>query len=113
MTVEIINDWCRRNVSFGLQLPNGWFGRPYDNMHHLTGIFDRPNKLIIEIDPQLYLVFTKPTTISVDSDENLVCSNFSQLVFDRQGYGDMKPFAEIFRSGSVTLMTFKTVRPIP
>ena len=100
-----IERWNKNNKTFGLQLPDGWFGRPGDNQHRLTGSFDRDNKLILEFDSQLYLIFTKPIVIE-KSNNDLVISNFEQLIFDYQGYGDMTPHAKNYKSGAVTLVSY-------
>lgn len=76
-------------------LQTGWFGKPFDNQHSVTNIHERPNKLIIEIDEQLYLIFTKPLNIEISNDD-LVFRNYSQLTFDYQGYGDMESHCSLF-----------------
>jgi hypothetical protein len=96
--------WNKNNEVFGLQLPDGWFGRPGDNQHRVTCTLERDNKLILELDDQLYLVFTKPINIEKSAND-LVISGFRQLVFDYQGYGDMKAHSKTFRSGEVTLVS--------
>jgi hypothetical protein len=96
--------WNKKNEVFGLQLPDGWFGRPGDNQHRTTLILDRDNKLILELDNQLYLVFTKPLKIEL-SNNDLAISSFKQLVFDYQGYGDMKAHSKVYQSGEVTLVS--------
>jgi len=96
--------WNKKNEVFGLQLPDGWFGRPGDNQHRATYILDRDNKLILELDNQLYLVFTKPISI-VKSGNDLVFSGFKQIVFDYQGYGNMKAYSKTYKSGAVTLVS--------
>ena len=99
-----IEKWIKKNESFGLKLPDGWFGRPYDNQHKITWMQERPNKLIIELDEQLFLIFTKPTVVE-PSGKDLTISGFKQLSFDRQGYGDMKAHCNLFRSGVVTFVS--------
>ena len=54
---------CCKQFGFGLVLPSGWFGRPYDNAHHpncfrvenrnLILIFDDEQRLVLE-GPQEY-----------------------------------------------------------
>ena len=100
-----IESYIEEINSFGLVLPNGWFGRPFDNCHEMTWLEEKDNKLIIELDKQLYLIFTKP--VSCTKQENdLIISNFKQLVFDYQGYGDMKPYCKIFKNGEVKLVGY-------
>ena len=104
MKEEIIK-FCGSMDCFGLILPSGWFGRPYDNFHQLTWIEERKSKLIVEIDNQLYLIFTKPIQLEVINN-NLVITGFEQLVFDYQGYGNMKPHCELFNYGEVEFICY-------
>ena len=55
-----VTAWFDTVGTAGLQLPNGWFGRPYDNRHELTWSQARPHKLLLELDAQLLLVLTDP-----------------------------------------------------
>jgi len=104
-TIEIFENWRRSYEVFGLVLPDGWFGRPMDNAHKITWFFERENKFIIELDNQLYLILTKPFKFSLDeTDLNIV--NFGQFVFDKQGYGDMIPYAKIYTSGKITFVGY-------
>ena len=77
----IIEEYISSNQSFHLKLPDGWFGRPYDTQHKLTHLIHRPNKTIIEIDEQLYMIFTGNIK-AVDHGDKIVISDFIQLVFD-------------------------------
>jgi len=97
--------WNKENKIFGLQLPDGWFGRPCDNQHRVTCTLERDNKLILELDNQLYLIFTKPLQFEKSSNY-LVISGFKQLVFDYQGYGDLNAHSKVFRTGAVTLVAY-------
>jgi hypothetical protein len=98
--------WFEQNEVFGLKLPDGWFGRPYDNHHRITLLEDRKHKLLIEVDEQLFFLITKPIKCShVDGD--LVISDFKQVTFDRQGYGDMKPHCKVYDTGALTFVALK------
>ncbi|WP_287797554.1 hypothetical protein [Idiomarina sp.] len=97
--------WNKKNNVFGLQLPDGWFGRPGDNQHRTTYTLERDNKLILELDNQLYLIFTKPLKFET-SNNDLVISGFKQLVFDYQGYGDLNVHSKVFKTGAVTLVSY-------
>jgi len=105
-----IEKWLSINSHFGLKLQTGWFGRPHDNRHVVTNILDRPNKLIIEIDEQLYLIFTKPLDIE-KSEADLVFKNYLQLTFDYQGYEDMESHCSLFGQPGET--TFVSYSPEP
>ena len=102
-----IEEWNRKFPRFGIELPNGWFGRPYDNIHFLTYIIERDNKIIIEVDEQLYLLFTKPVTVNLN-ESTLILSDWQQFTFDRQGYGDMTANCDVYKSGTVKLIRYPT-----
>ncbi|SRR5690606_21850747 len=101
--MRTIKEWLEQNSVFGLVLPDGYFGRPHDNRHEMTWLAERDNKLIIELDNQIYLILTKPVSCSTKG-RDLIFSSFPQLVFDRQGYGDMKPDCVVYKSGEVKLV---------
>lgn len=101
-----LEQWLSANSQFGLKLQTGWFGRPYDNHHTVTDIIERPNKFIIEIDEQLYLIFTKPLKIEL-SEANLVFRKYQQLTFDYQGYGDMDAHCNLYgQPGETTFVSY-------
>jgi hypothetical protein len=103
-----IQDWSDKNKGFGLELPNGWFGRPYDNIHQITWIEDRKFKLLVEIDEQLLLIFTKTKQFEVSEiDNNLILKNYLRFTFDRLGYGDLTSKLEAFENGEVKLISYK------
>jgi hypothetical protein len=84
----------------GLILPDGWFGRPGDNIHALTFLEARKDKLLLELDDQLLLIFTSLKEVR-DEGAEIVLSPFSQLVFDWQEYGSLTPHAYLYRGGEV------------
>ena len=101
-----LEQWLSVNNQFGLILQTGWFGRPHDNLHKVTTIIERPNKFIIEIDDQLYLIFTKPLKIKLIGD-NLVFQEYPQLAFDYQSYGDMEPNCSLYgQPGETTFVSY-------
>ncbi|MES2397650.1 MAG: hypothetical protein V4549_16690 [Bacteroidota bacterium] len=105
--VETIENWKSKNKSFGIVLPSGWFGRPYDNFHHITWIADRKFKLLIEIDEQILLVFTKTKQFEVIHDnKDLLFKIFLRLTFDRLGYGDLTVHTETFDNGEIRFVSY-------
>ena len=105
-TIDIFKSWIDKNEGFGLILPDGWFGRPMDNIHKITWWAERDNKFIIELDNQLYLNLTKPVIFRIDTT-SLIMSSFLQFVFDRQGYGDMTPHCKVYNSGEITFVGYR------
>ncbi|PKQ25491.1 MAG: hypothetical protein CVT64_09825 [Actinobacteria bacterium HGW-Actinobacteria-4] len=80
--------------------------------HELTLVADRPHHLIIELDSQVLLVFSGAAKVSLgrstlamaNGTATLTVSGYSQLVFDRLGYGDIEPHVEVFHEGAVQLV---------
>lgn len=100
-----VTAWFDTVGTAGLQLPNGWFGRPYDNRHELTWSQARPHKLLLELDAQLLLVLADPGEPTTEGRDLIV--PFGQLVFDWQGYGDLQNHADLFRRSSLTFVDLR------
>jgi hypothetical protein len=98
--VSILEEWFRRMGGGSLILPDGWFGRPYDNIHQLTYIKARPKKVLIELDEQLYLFITEPATIT-EKDNELILGGFSQCIFDWTEYGSRTSHSTTYKSGNL------------
>lgn len=97
--LQVVRGWFAEVGLASLELPSGWFGRPYDNLHRLTWSEVRGAKVFIELDNILHLVITAPTAAAVKGND-LRVSGFTQLVFDRQDYGSSPAsHAEVFTSG--------------
>ena len=99
----IILEWFKNVKACGLILPDGWFGRPYDNLHRLSFIEVRPHKLLLELDNQLLLIFTDVSKVYIENSE-LILEDFAQCVFDWQEYGSLSPHVEVYKSGVVKLV---------
>jgi hypothetical protein len=99
---EAIADWFASNLVASMALPDGWFGRPYDNLHGLTWTTTRSTRLLLELDGQLLLIFTGTPMVTASAD-GLTISGFHQLAFIWQGYGDMTPHASVNDNGEVRL----------
>lgn len=99
----LVEKWFQRTGGGGLILPDGWFGRPYDNIHQLIYIESRPKKVIIELDGQLYLIITEPTS-ALEKDNELTLSGFTQCVFDWAEYGLRAVHCAIYKSGDVKFL---------
>ena len=65
----------------------------YDNLyrlHWLSFIEVRPHKLLVELDHQLWLIFTDVSNVCAANSE-LILEDFAQGVFDWQAYGSLSP----------------------
>ncbi|MSP13841.1 MAG: hypothetical protein EXR62_12905 [Chloroflexi bacterium] len=100
---DIILRWFQIARVGGLVLPDGWFGRPYDNTHQLTHLEIWSHKLLIELDDQLLLIFTDIKKVRIENSE-LLLTDFVQLVFDYQEYVNLSPHARVYKDGEVRLI---------
>jgi len=80
-----LESWFAAALTASVELPDGWFGRPYDNMHRLTWLDERDGKLFVELDGQLHLILADPDVEKIGAGEfGLVCSH---AVLDWREYG--------------------------
>ncbi|NNN21675.1 MAG: hypothetical protein HKL80_06705 [Acidimicrobiales bacterium] len=98
-----IATWFAKGKQPSLELPSGWFGRPYDNLHVLTWSAATEHKVLVELDGQLLLVITDPGTV-VESETELIIKDCAQVVLDWQEYGSLKPHADNHGPGSVRFL---------
>lgn len=99
----LIEGWFRATGGGGLVLPDGWFGRPYDNIHRLTFLAVLPLWLILELDECLLLTIRDPTIVE-QRDGELLIGGFSSCVFDRKEYGGERGYVKSYTSGEVKLV---------
>lgn len=97
--VEISN-WFQKAISVDLYLPDRCFGRPTDFQHQLSFIEERPHKLLLELCQQFLIVLTDCKTICLEADR-LILKDFSQFVFDWQGFGDLTPHVQVYLTGEL------------
>lgn len=103
-TKELIQEWFRKRLGGGLVLPNGWFGRPYDNIHQLSELIEDGEKLSLSLDGgQLILNFEGAPQIEATHEE-LVFTGFRSLRFDWKEYGSNRPHTDCFDSGLVKIV---------
>lgn len=99
----LIESWFRATGGGSLVLPDGWFGRPYDNIHRLTFLAIRPLWLILELDERLLLTVREPATVQ-QRDGELVISGFASCVLDRKEYGGERGYVKSYAGGEVKLV---------
>jgi hypothetical protein len=101
--LDAVIKWFARVKLASLEMPKGWFGRPYDNLHQLTWWGATDHKLLLELDRQLLLVITDPSAVEV-TDSELRINECAQVVLDWQEYGNLRPHADNHGPGSVRLV---------
>lgn len=82
-----IRRWFNSAKYADLILPDGWFGRPHDNMLPLSYIEKRPFTTLIELSEHLLLVFTGNLVARKDGAD-LVLDGYSTLVFIQKEFGN-------------------------
>jgi hypothetical protein len=98
-----VKRWFRAGHLPSLELPDGWFGRPFDNCHGLSHLGVIGDRLLIGLDGRQLLVLTRPE-VTQSTDSELVVS-FEQLVFDWQEYGAGTPHAKGYGAGRLRFAT--------
>lgn len=105
---QVVCDWFQSVESASLELPTGWLGRPGDNLHRLTWIEVRGDKLILELDEIVHLILTTPAAVQATGHE-LRIEGFTQMVLDRRDFGSSAAsHAEVFTTGTVRLIAHRT-----
>jgi hypothetical protein len=103
MFAGIISGWFAATGGGIIELPTGQHGEPLDAVYHLTGVIERPRKLILELDECLLLVFTELGTVRIEGPQ-LVFAGYRQLVVIWQTYGAPAPDASLYRDGEVRIV---------
>ncbi len=83
---EIIKRWFDEEFGGSLVLPDGWYGRPYDNQHALTSVAESGNTLTVVLDQKLTLRFEGLKSVEPRKRE-LVFGPFEKLRFDWESFG--------------------------
>jgi hypothetical protein len=78
--------WFEAEWGGSMVLPDGWFGRPYDNQHALTSATEDGDKLTIILDNNLRLTFTALSAVLIQS-KTLILGPFDHLHFEWTPYG--------------------------
>jgi hypothetical protein len=104
MTFErTIRDWFDKEWGGSLILPDGWFGRPYDNQHSLTSCEESAGKLSLGLDDHLRFTFYGLSNVSVEG-RDLVIGPFERLLFEARPYGGGVVQNKEYNGGAVKLL---------
>ena len=77
---QTVQNWLRKTPVVSLELPDGWFGRPGDDIRGLTYLGWVSGWLLIKLDQEDLLVLREP--ISAKSSARELIINFSSCFFD-------------------------------
>lgn len=102
-TRDEINRWFQHHTGGGLILPSGWFGRPHDNLHMLSGLEENKDSLVLNLDNRLKLTFVGTVYLRTDN-KYLQFSNFDKLIFEWEEYDSAQTHREVFSSGEVKIV---------
>ncbi|MBI1355584.1 MAG: hypothetical protein GC160_14695 [Acidobacteria bacterium] len=95
-----IERWFNEKGYGGLMLPDGWYGRPFDNMHRLVSISERDGQLELFVDgPELVLRFEGLASVKKEGAD-LVLGPFVELAVVSSQTG-----TRVYKGGTVTFKT--------
>ena len=102
---EIIKEWFLSTWGGGLIMPDGWFGRPYDNIHQLDSFSKSDGRYMLRLDGGLLeLIFYGDGIIISTSKTELIFSNFDSLDFNWKEYGSLIPHSDKYSDGVVKIV---------
>jgi hypothetical protein len=100
-----IQRWFKDEWGGSLFLPDGWYGRPYDNQHSLTSVEESTDTLIVILDRKLTLRFEGLKSVEAEKRE-LTFGPFEKLRFDWESFGtDGKRGTKEYQTGEVKILT--------
>ena len=92
---NIVQQWFKAQMGGSLHLPDGWYGRPYDNQHILTSIDEAGDDLLMALDHDLVLKFKGLQAVNSTTRE-LIFGPFSALRFEwvENGHRQAKEYGD-------------------
>jgi hypothetical protein len=101
---ELIERWFEEELGGSLLLPDGWYGRPYDNQHALTSVVESGNAITLVLDQKLTLRFEGLKFVEPRKGE-LVFGPFAKLRFDWESFGSSgQRGTKEYQSGEVRIV---------
>lgn len=104
MFSESIKQWFSEEWGGGLILPDGWFGRPYDNQHSLTSVNESDGNLTVILDKNLKLSFSGVKRVEADPSK-LTIGPFEELRFEWTPYGGGAARSTDYGAGVVQIVS--------
>jgi hypothetical protein len=105
MPVEnTVQQWFAEQFGGSLLLPDGWYGRPYDNQHVLTAIDESGGDLSITLDNRLMLKFESLQAVTPTVRE-LIFGPFKRLYFQWEDIGDERRLIKEYDGGEVKIVS--------
>lgn len=99
----VVVNWFSAVGGAGLKLPSGWFGRPYDNLHRLTGARVLGDVLVLELDDRQKLSISAPQSVQVEP-KSLKLVDAGRIEWRWYEYGSNDPHLEVLGAGDVEFL---------
>lgn len=112
--IQDVQSWFEAIMKscFGIILPSGWLGRPYDNQHVLDEYRISTNEIYFKFDEIREIRILSPKKVIVERDSNLrlnlSISEFEVIELKWFPYGeeDKKPSFQFFKEGKLYLVGY-------
>lgn len=101
--LKAVREFFREFDDVGLVLPDGWFGRPFDNLFRLTRSEMQPGLLILELEENLILSFRGDIQLE-RTGAKLRIDGFSEFDLDWIEFGSTASHHDRFTRGAVELV---------
>ena len=102
--VKVVRRWFRKaGQAMGPVLPDGWFGRPYDNLYELKNIAVDGDVFTIHLSQDTSLEFHRLGRVHID-DSQLVLEDFSLFSLRWREYGGVSDLEKRYDTGQVRLV---------
>lgn len=99
-----IHQWSQNEIGGSLVLPDGWYGRPYDNQHVVTSVDEMGDSLIVILDHKLTLCFHGLKSIQV-CGRDIVFGPFNRMRFEWIAYEETETHgAKEYDGGEVRIV---------
>jgi hypothetical protein len=97
----VIRQWFERAGQVnGPVLPDGWFGRPYDNQYSLEALNESDDAIVLRLSQEAVLRLTRPRRAFVERAE-LVVDGYDDATFEWKDAGGVACHTKNFTSEQV------------
>ena len=103
MTTFVRRWFAEAEQALGPILPDGWFGRPYDNLYMLKDVQVAGDVLTVHLSEDTKLVFERLERVYLD-DSDLVFDGFRTCALRWKDYGGEEARERSYNTGQVRLV---------
>lgn len=102
--IDLVQRWfAKAGQTLGPILPDGWFGRPYDNLFLLQDVQLDGDVLTVLLSEDTALVFDRLRHVNLDGSE-LVFEGFCRCSIRWKEYGGVEYREQVYDAGQVRLV---------